>query len=552
MNIFQPTKADGEGAAEPNKREEQMWRAVLLVLLGLYILAFCIINFIGFGDFVFADMYSDSLLARYMWEQKSLFPENWVFGNQYYVIATPAVAALFYGLTGSMNLSMALATTVETAALLAAIYWLFRSFMGRTVALAGVVAMVSAVPTVGLELQSEAQILFVLCSYYSCYLLTAVVVWGDYLQGLYQGKKLLCASFFLSLIFSFATGMQSIRQTCVMIIPLLALEGLRLLISLIRKQPVNWRVTLRALCVTAANLGGVLFIHLLAVPSNPIYGSASLIQPEELPERFRLLSTAAKGITWLAYIDNYVGKYKLFLFIFCLVSITSVLLALSVSAVRLWKRHVGALDSLLWLCLISLLAVCASLLLLRISTRSLYLFMWYLMICLSATVLVGWARKNWRRLALVLLCTFSLAGLYFGCLPNVYSSITPGAPNYRNDYIKIAEELADQDYEILYGGTTITSIVCWYTDGQVVASPWDSGIFQSLNYLYPQDLISPEDNQRAAYLIFGAAELEVAEAYAAEQGAELTLIRRFELSTGDFIGLYTSSKQLMRPVETTK
>ena len=131
MNIFQPGKSDGGEAAEPGGRKEWPWRAILLVLLGLYLLAFCIINFIGFGDFVSADMYSDSLLARYMWEQKSLFPEGWVFGNQYYVIATPVVAALFYGLTGSMNLAMILATTAMGLGLLISFWWMVRPFAGN-------------------------------------------------------------------------------------------------------------------------------------------------------------------------------------------------------------------------------------------------------------------------------------------------------------------------------------------------------------------------------------------------------------------------------------
>lgn len=113
-----------------------MWQFALLALLAAYLVVFSIINFCGFTDFMTPDIYSDTLAARYMWEQKSLFPEGWVFGNQYYVVATPVLSALFYGLIGSMNLAMAIATTVMTLALLAACYWLFRSFLGQTQALA--------------------------------------------------------------------------------------------------------------------------------------------------------------------------------------------------------------------------------------------------------------------------------------------------------------------------------------------------------------------------------------------------------------------------------
>ena len=88
---------------------------MVIFLLGLIILcirAILIINFQGFPRYCDTDMYSDTLVAKLMWEQKTLFPQNWVFGNQFYVIATPVLCALFYGVTGNLNFSMGLAFTV--------------------------------------------------------------------------------------------------------------------------------------------------------------------------------------------------------------------------------------------------------------------------------------------------------------------------------------------------------------------------------------------------------------------------------------------------------
>ena len=95
-----------------NKKQERTFSLIIILVLLAYFAVFAIVNFIGFAYFCNADMYADTLVARLMWEQKTLFPSNFVFGNQYYVIATPVFAALFYGLTGSMNTSMALATTL--------------------------------------------------------------------------------------------------------------------------------------------------------------------------------------------------------------------------------------------------------------------------------------------------------------------------------------------------------------------------------------------------------------------------------------------------------
>ena len=95
-----------------NQKQERAFSLIIILILLAYFAAFAIVNFAGFAHFSTADMYEDTLVARLMWEQKTLFPANYIFGNQYYVIATPVFAALFYGLTGSMNTAMALATTL--------------------------------------------------------------------------------------------------------------------------------------------------------------------------------------------------------------------------------------------------------------------------------------------------------------------------------------------------------------------------------------------------------------------------------------------------------
>jgi len=85
--------------------------------------------------------------------------------QSYYVVATPVLSALFYGLTGSINIGMALATTVMTATILACVYWLLRPFGGRLFALTGLTALVSSILAMNLGSKEEAQLLFVLASY---------------------------------------------------------------------------------------------------------------------------------------------------------------------------------------------------------------------------------------------------------------------------------------------------------------------------------------------------------------------------------------------------
>ncbi len=510
----------------------------LLILLAGYLIAFSIINFCGMARFMTGDVYEDTLVARYMWERKSIFPEGWVFGNQYYVIATPVLAALCYGLTGSMNLAMALATTIMTVLLLAAMYWALRPFLSRTLALAGLVALVSCVLVIDVQNKIEAQLLFLLASYYSCYLITLLVVWGDYVRGLFLGKPARCVSYALGLVLSFATGMQSVRQTCIMVAPLLAFEGLRMLLQLIRfrgRPPREaWRPTLRVAGVTAANLGGVVLIRLLDVPAVSIYGNLSVRPLSEMVESLRTALRATRSVTGLRYVEYYDPDW--FIILFSLLSIAAVAVALWQAVVRWRRKEASGLEALMGLCVLSLAAVIASSVLLELSLRSVYLFVWYLLVCLSVVYLAGISSARWKVAVLALLCALSAANLYVSYQPGVSAALTGGGDGWQ----EIADYLMDKDYELLYGSWYDVSMVCANTDGAVVAGAWHEGPYQVLGYINPQDIYTPEDNGRAAYLIADG-ELEEARRLAEEGGAVLTLLRQFGGR-----GLYTSSVQLMK------
>lgn len=101
---------------------------LILFCILAYLLVFGILNFSGLPDLCNSDVYADMQYARRAWEQKSLFPQGWTFGNQLYIFASPVLAALFYGLTGSINMAMALATETMTLLILLSFFWMSGSF----------------------------------------------------------------------------------------------------------------------------------------------------------------------------------------------------------------------------------------------------------------------------------------------------------------------------------------------------------------------------------------------------------------------------------------
>jgi hypothetical protein len=199
--------------------------ALLIAVSALFLCSFAIINFKGFPKFCNCDMYEDTVYSMLAWKAKSFFPDGWVFGNQYYIFATPVLCAIFYGVTGNLNLSMALATTTMTLLIVLSMLFLIYPFADKVGRFAGVAAILGCMVTANAAISLEGQLFYVFASYYSCYLITILVVTGDYLHALhFRNKRKLSAALIVSLALCFATGMQSLRQTAILIVPILATE----------------------------------------------------------------------------------------------------------------------------------------------------------------------------------------------------------------------------------------------------------------------------------------------------------------------------------------
>ncbi len=524
-----------------SRRPQWAQAAVFAALAALYIAAFTVINFLGFERFCTGDMYEDTYVARLMWEQKTLFPANWVFGNQYYVIATPVLAALFYGLTGSMNLSMALATTVMTALVLSTLWWMLRPFTGASERTLGLLLMAAAVVGPNIAETIEGQILYLEASYYACYVITIFAVFGDYLRARFiKSRGFFTVSLAASLFLSFCTGMQSLRQTAVMVLPLAGFELLSLAAGYIRsrRKPARERllVTARVGLVSATNIAGYAFVTYVIRPRNTtIYGSLSFLTNEN---RWSSISTgfrAVRSITGIKYLlgtggaerNVFVGAAALFF------------LALVLAATLLWLRDRGregnALYVILSLCWLSFFAVLSINAVVELSIRSIYLFIWYPLVAVSGVIVYRNLKAGRRAiftgiLSLAVLC--NLAASY----GNEVDITLKNPHNSRSDVVEWMEE---NGRDILYGEWYMAAEIAAYSDGSVTAGAWSGTPFEILPYINPEGIYSEADNARAAIVVMDFNREAVLSA-ARERGAQLRSAGKF----GSY-EVYISDKQIM-------
>ncbi len=521
-----------------NEKQERTFSLIIILVLLAYFAVFAIVNFAGFAYFCNADMYEDTLVARLMWEQKTLFPANYIFGNQYYVIATPVFAALFYGITGSMNTAMALATTLMSLLIVLSLGWMIKPYIkSRSTRLAVLLALTAAVYAPYILEVDEGQLFFVMASYYACYLITFFFLAGDYVRAR-TDSSLRPAALAVSLVLAFCTGMQSLRQTCVSILPILAVEfisALRRLIAREKLWPKGRRMPLcRALGYTAANIGGVLLMKLLDIPNMSIYSDTSVLDGTGLNGKFWRFLAALRTVSGLECSKNNGGFFVLMFVLF-----TALLIAAAVILIRRAKAAPEGIAAYWWLSVVSLLAVVAASFCTTVKLRAIYLFIYYPLLALSAAVVLERAAPKLRRALLIVLCALSAGNIYFSYgddLRGVFSKNKITAE-------QICDYAVDNGYELLYGNIAyLTPNAAAYSDGKLIAGCWENDtIFHAIPYLNTRDIYRRTDYSRALF-IFHKDEVDAAYSEAAGSGAVLTERTRI----GDFV-LCTSSQQLMYP-----
>ncbi len=532
--------------SQKTSKTEYLLAVLLLLVLVAYALLFGFLNFRGFARLALADMYADTLCARLMWEAKSLFPRRFLFGNQFYVVATPVLAALFYGLCGRMNTAMALATTVMSLLILLSMDWMLRPVLKKPwQRLAALLAFVGLLFGPGSARREDGtQLFFVLCSYYACYVITEFVVLGDYARARLSGDRRLPA-LLLAAFLCFCTGMQSLRQTCITVLPLLGFEGIGLLRRLIRHEPAfppkRRPVLARAGVYTLANLLGLVAIRLIHPLQHTIYRGSSLFSGSSLAQELAEVRKALTVVTGYEYTKSAIGgPFFTVMFVFCLLLVIWALALL----LRAWRREADA-SALFWLTsLLACAAVIAASLFTSVSLRAIYLFPWYFLPALSYAVLAARIRPLYTKLVTGCLILLAACNLYF---------------SYRNDVEAVLSEVPtpaqqvcdyalENGYRYLYGNQSLGAPqIAVYSDGRLIAGCWeDACIFKVSPHINIRDIYHYHGDVEHALFVFLPWELEDALAEAAANGTELTLIGQY----GQY-AVYSSSRQLLYPITET-
>lgn len=215
---------------------------VVGVILLAYMGIFFYLNMEKYAQHVDSDIAAEAFLAREIWEQKNLTPDDWIASTERYLVGMPTLAAVFYGMTGSMETAVGIACVLIGGAFLGVLYLTLRKLgISKAASLTGLL-VICAIPINGLRNDGQmvpfvALLLFVFADYYAlhCILLLLSTVFYLHLKEIGSKQERICRKDIAIgvFLFGFAVVLACGGQRCLqmVILPLIIYEVISLFLD---------------------------------------------------------------------------------------------------------------------------------------------------------------------------------------------------------------------------------------------------------------------------------------------------------------------------------
>lgn len=528
-------------------KREKIFSVVLTVLLLCFVGMVFYINFSINPEYYDGDIYNDINYAKEAWKAKSLFPKDWIFGNQTYVVATPVLAALFYGITGNGFTAMAIASSIMTVLTLLTYDWMTRTLFSYNERTAGFLFMIGFLLLKAHVATSQQgiQAFFTMASYYACYFINAFIVYGCYVrirQGKFTGKHIIPA--IIGVALSFGTGMQSLRQTAVMALPLVACEVLLIIIySAKDKRFAISYSTLFSAIVFIANIAGIVAMRFIEINQNSIYGTTAFVS--SFKDFFRKLFLNMESVALTFGLDALELRVRLVASIpFLLIILIGFILCVKDYIKN--KCNEQGRFVLVMLLTLGCVSVFAAGVLTDVVNRALYYFMIYplLAVCVSY-IIVKFEKK--RDILFSVVAVFA-AGMIIFRTAGAVEEIKAGKDKNSTAH-QIANYMLDNGYDTIYSVFGLSGVMDG-AENVVVASGDKIHLVQFKNvdsskpmkpveYLCVKDGYKQWDNSKSLYLLRDH-ELPKVKKIAEKYDVTMTEKARF----GDGLYLYSMSENI--------
>ena len=450
-------------------KKENLFFIFVFVLLAVYMGVFFYLNMAKYAQHVDSDIAAEALLAREMWETKSLTPDNWIASTERHSFGMPGLAALFYGITGSMQIAVGIACVLLGGSF-AVVFYLFGRRLRLSRLAAGIALLVlCAMPINGLR--NEGQMLpFLMLSLFlfaEYYVLHSILLFLSIMLYLFLREK---TSFGLRakegaawlFLFCFAAALSFEGERClqIVILPLIITEAIFLFVDTdkFRKKPDRCRL------IATGFVGTMVAAFLItSFYSGRIEYPLYLLAPSEVTERlFKEVPAALLegfGIAGKAKVGNFASVMQLLIWAF---------LALGGYGLFLIYRNKNAVPARqrqgLSMLLISLGVTCFAVVITSAEPAQNYFFVSWFAAAFVTGIMVDYFQKQgsfFAKVILLAVCGFALLNLNYTYKPAMFTE------DNLKDYKEVADFLVESDIQYGYGEFWDAARISLICDGSV-------------------------------------------------------------------------------------
>lgn len=492
-----------------NEIKKMEWPVAAILITAMIVVFGC--NIFHYNYKMNSDIGAEAVLGRLIWDSKEIIPASWYPSTETRIIATPQAAALFYGLTGNMDLSMGLACCTMTIGIVLAI----RFFMKKAGS-SRISCLLMCLFCLGLAGNIIImELLYVFAGYYAIHVIAFFFILNCYSSLLQEDWKAdkgsyrkICRKCMIGLILAFLLGMQGTRGILITFGPLFGIEMIRILYERIcrsRYQKKGIILGKQQEKILFLWVSGLLVLSFLGTQMP--FSSGQEIS-RNIRNGFAKLVQVVLPDTWKAVGFSEGDPVRNICLGLLVLNVVIWVIVLLIHMLK-WQE----LSSLEWCFLVTAASPVVTALIVAFTTvesSERYYFMWIFSMAFAAILSFECLRKGmtagisaWKALTVI---TLTAAGIVIGInVHTVYQPILKAEEPTASDALEVVNYLEENGYEMAYSTFENANKMTALSNGKVNVYAVNS--FETMDICkwltnadgYPEDGIADQDD--AVYIV---------------------------------------------------
>lgn len=242
-----------------NIRQSKLIFKIFLTIIYLFIFfilsSIIVVNIFCYYYGINADIASEGILAKLIWDTKEWIPASWYVSTETRIFNVPNLAALLYGITGNITLSVGLSCCFFSFGILGSIFLFAKAIGFDKIQISILLLLCLILPNNSMIVE----LLYIHAAYYAPHTILLFITLAVYVSA--KRKKRVNISAGIIVLLHVLYGTQGVRGILIISGPLFAVELLCFLYQIYIKKIHNydWKLFIWSIALVAGGFIGGLF-----------------------------------------------------------------------------------------------------------------------------------------------------------------------------------------------------------------------------------------------------------------------------------------------------